>query len=961
MKKFIFCLLSASPVFCQELPDVIPPSPRATEMVKYIDYPANLSSGLPTVNVPIYTISARSLEVPISLSYHASGLRPNEAESGVVGLGWQLNAFGSVNRSINKREDYGLSVPLTDTIISTNTNLLVEDEAVFLLDNLANREADASPDIFSYVFPNGDGGKFVYDENSNPVQLPYKAKRILDDPSLKDYYDILDENGNLYRFGKSLSTGQTVHEEFRQVSGYDVSDGVTSWLLTEMISANKKDTVYFEYENVLNSGTLPPSNPNRHTLIKYSPSFSRSMREQVGSGAGSGTNFSTPPSESRTSIITTYTEKRITKIKFKNGEVHFVYSGDIYPDHLLDRIEVYDNHTTDPIKTIRLKQTKYHSNPNKLNWYKLDELEFYDANDAKVNEYGFHYNTGISFPDEDVFLSEPTRYTLAIDFWGYYNGANNNQDLLTDEFEWEPKFVNLFGSANRSPSPSYTQAGILTKIIFPTGGERSFVYEGNNFSAGINGYVGGVRIKSITNTTDGITTKRTFSYQGSARQVIREYFINHSMTFHAANGSTDYLTNDFSVSSNPKASLFINGRPMLYTKVTEYDGDENTNNGWIEHKFDTSFLGVSPISTYTNATLPDSPWNFSSFYIPFPKYYDNVVFGDTYEKETLVLNNQGDTTQVVKRYYSNDVVQTIKGFDASNLINYFPGHSYRKAGAFQFHNYDIRQLEQKLDSTETVNYQGNDEVFEKVEYVYNDKLFPTHKKVMNSSGAISNFQYGYPMDFSTQSPYNTMVTRNIIAPVIEEVLDVDSQVLSTSKKLTSYKDWGNFIIAPDTVKTAKGPATLENRVIYRDYDSMGNPEEVSLVDGPHVFFIWGYGGQYPLAKLENFESAQITGTIQGLINTAISASEQDSDRTRNYIGNEGALRQAMDNLRNALPNGSMMTSYTYDPTVGITSVTNPRGHTTYFDYDDFGRLEEERDKDGNLLRDYDYHFKGQTN
>ena len=54
---------------------------------------------------------------------------------------------------------------------------------------------------------------------------------------------------------------------------------------------------------------------------------------------------------------------------------------------------------------------------------------------------------------------------------------------------------------------------------------------------------------------------------------------------------------------------------------------------------------------------------------------------------------------------------------------------------------------------------------------------------------------------------------------------------------------------------------------------------------------------------------------------------------------------------------AMVTTYTYEPLVGVTSITDPRGYTTTYIYDDFNRLKEVRDEDNNLVTDYEYHYK----
>ena len=59
------CLLAQQP----ELRQVVSASPEAAALAKFVNTPVNHSSGLPSIQIPFYTIQTRSgLEVPISIS-----------------------------------------------------------------------------------------------------------------------------------------------------------------------------------------------------------------------------------------------------------------------------------------------------------------------------------------------------------------------------------------------------------------------------------------------------------------------------------------------------------------------------------------------------------------------------------------------------------------------------------------------------------------------------------------------------------------------------------------------------------------------------------------------------------------------------------------------------------------------------------------------------------------------------
>jgi hypothetical protein len=79
--------------------DAMHPSPEASALAKYAQVPVNLSTGIPSVDVPVASVNGYTLNLPISLSYHASGIRVDEYASW-VGLGWALNAGGVITRRV---------------------------------------------------------------------------------------------------------------------------------------------------------------------------------------------------------------------------------------------------------------------------------------------------------------------------------------------------------------------------------------------------------------------------------------------------------------------------------------------------------------------------------------------------------------------------------------------------------------------------------------------------------------------------------------------------------------------------------------------------------------------------------------------------------------------------------------------------------------------------------------------
>src|ERR1035437_5293367 len=75
-------------VFTQA-PKIIPLTPEVAGLGKYGDIPVSKYTGIPSIDIPIYTIEIGDLKVPISLDYYASGIQVAQ-EATWVGLGWNL-------------------------------------------------------------------------------------------------------------------------------------------------------------------------------------------------------------------------------------------------------------------------------------------------------------------------------------------------------------------------------------------------------------------------------------------------------------------------------------------------------------------------------------------------------------------------------------------------------------------------------------------------------------------------------------------------------------------------------------------------------------------------------------------------------------------------------------------------------------------------------------------------------
>ena len=149
-------LFAGAPAFAQipelERPQVTPPSPEAAELTKYITYPVNLSNGLIQTSIPLYEIVDGDIRIPITLDYHASGLKPNMRSGHWLDDGWSLSTGPSLSRTINGVADE----------INYNPNMALSGSLSYeQLDAINSQSADVALDEFHYSLPGRRGRLYL--------------------------------------------------------------------------------------------------------------------------------------------------------------------------------------------------------------------------------------------------------------------------------------------------------------------------------------------------------------------------------------------------------------------------------------------------------------------------------------------------------------------------------------------------------------------------------------------------------------------------------------------------------------------------------------------------------------------------------------------------------------------------------------------------------------------------------
>lgn len=445
-----------------------PATPEATALGQYGNAPVSYHTGIPNIEIPIFNLSLKSFSFPISISYHAGGIRVDQVSSR-VGIGWTLNAGGSISISTLSKSDF--TYPLWEmppapwsfaTPVGEFRGITTQPYFDMMNDptlgyhflrgyfensfNTSARTTNFEPDDINYNFA-GYSGKIIRNKNAFLFYetLPQSGLEIEDD------LDIIDENGTRFYFKDIESSGSA--------DPYQVS---YNYYLSK-VKTKEGDSIVFNYENEFHCYFTS----KQETVYTLTPNY----------------NGCTIPVEFNpiNYNFQRVDSKRIKQIKASNGyQIDFEYNAMERPDlkgsQALRSIIVRFNSggTLTQLTRFDLHQTNSQtsnnnlicSTPNVLNDNTLGpRLRLDSIKQFGVPAYKFFYNS----------RSLPPRLSNQQDLWGYAN--ENTANTLV------PSIARLgyTNGADRSPNADAMKAGSLQKIQYPTGGTLELDLEPNQY------------------------------------------------------------------------------------------------------------------------------------------------------------------------------------------------------------------------------------------------------------------------------------------------------------------------------------------------------------------------------------------------------------------------------------------------------------------------------------------------
>ena len=436
-------------------PGVIPSSPNAASLGKYGDIPVSYYTGVPSINIPIFEMKSKVTTVPISLSYHASGVRMNEIP-GWAGTGWSLNSGGVISRSVIGRPDdletYGYfnnDLLPTPNEINNWYNLDSWDIPSGYKSPIFKGIWDLQPDSYSFNFL-GYSGKLIItnDAFKEVYTVPYNKwdiSLIEDSNNHIIGFIIITDDGTKYEFGGTGAVEMSLFNPGFCSPEIEEIDYITAWYLTKISSPKVSSDIEFTYQAV---------NNKEIESISESRFYTNTFNYGIGDCGGTCSDEINHPCSS-TIIYSQILPDQIIcdayTVTFDNDET--ATGEGIYK---LSSILIEDNYTNDQ-KFISLS---------------------YDIHGSR------HFLKSVSERDKIHTFSyiHPNLLeninTFAQDYWGFYNGITANNTYVPRTV-LGPNMV--IEGADRHIDEDKMKYGMLVSITYPTKGSTKFIYEPHDF------------------------------------------------------------------------------------------------------------------------------------------------------------------------------------------------------------------------------------------------------------------------------------------------------------------------------------------------------------------------------------------------------------------------------------------------------------------------------------------------
>lgn len=1159
---FIVSLFLSKVSFAQT--KVVAESPQVSSLGRYWDIPVGGYTGTPAIDLPLYKLEIGGLELPITLSYHGSGIKVKD-EASWVGLGWTLNAGGMINKVVVGEEDTqtgledrgdmswrgGAIIPKADASIRKLKGFLAVDKNFLkgIIFSPYNKTRYQYSDLM-------EGYKDVDFINmqylSNTGLYLYGNDPLRPTPSLIDMKEFgkNDFSPDLYLFNVNGMSGSWMygldnkpHEV--KANNFKIEGGPSAWTVTDSKGikyvfndygkSNKLAKTYYSYTSNYAFNTKTPAATLPDSSYKYNSNISSAYLNKIVSPTGEEINiYYSKTVYKNNHAPTVMYNKEWMSADFNLGGLmpegnpltvdhnqiirqiiqdspkpqDIIYTStleqsaveEFYPDSIASRKEL--------VKFIKLPRIDI---PNAV---RLSEIQIYSktAKGLKlVKKIVFDNNQYFALRAPSIKDTDKRMKLGGIENIGVSNGQSNLGDKFSFLYDNRPLpskssytgYLNniLTGSLQRgdnqdnygyisylnTPYQVYednidvknNQAGVLQKIIYPTGAYIEYKYEPNMYDMGKLG--AGLRVKETNlKMGDSLLLKQQYTYHEGTQMQFNSFknmqIVSHMvLQYNDGHFSQDsrLVTSRHVLSTAPYRSINLGGYGgdvFVYGSI-EVSDIGSINNGKTLYNYSNSsgdFVEKQdPIRSFSVGTpvqdmLSYPLGSFVSFNTPEIKYssslgnllkktvfkYSNGTYKKVLEEENKYLTNAesrgpDQTIKVnddVPIYRKSSLIWDLNFASAAPDNNNpavfvthptFPGElggvtMWTKSGAYlppgaQAYNdlidgglyllrqptttkrywypsqillNNVSQFYKKIAQQMVRTYDMNDEtkfVEEIKKFDYNTAEDIDANKItdIRSNGNILEHTYLYAKDAGISQLDAKHILSEVVESKVHNKIGTTPTLLSFEKK--SYYPDKPLLLEKSNFDVVKNQSDVSYSI--NKYDDKSNILEMTNSGGVKTSYRWNKAKILPIAECVNanetdffYESFEENGAVgnshtgnssfTGSYNTATFFTKPNNGRKYiiNYwylsngnwlnsgdlVYSNQILNGTLDDIR-IYPEDALLSTYTYDDSYMLSSKTDSKNYTEYYNYDELGRLKNTMDQNKNMVKSYEYNYSNSPN
>lgn len=903
---------------------VTQPVPSVSSLAAYENIPVSYQTGIPNISYSLISVPTNSKFVNINfqLSYHAGNVS-NDTWTGEMGLGWSLLGQGVISREIMDDFDESFDDASAHFYVKNefddiyNFNIGGESGKFKVVRNVINN-------TFEIIQLSPYTSKIEYTRTSNTATLIFDSFTITSDEGIKYYFkDYNISTMNVWRWDQPLEGSMTNDLKYR-----------SAFYLTSI------------------------SDENNNEVVKYT--YLKDIKYILG----------TPLIESET--------HKLSKIEIKDrGSIEFNYDKTENLDKKNDKFNINaivlkDNYN----RFIKKYRFEYDYNTHR----RLRAFKQVDAGENEIEKYKFDYelvsnpvSEGNPVISWDVLkrVKLPTTGTVEYNF----DMVRCYVSDIVKTYTLPPIFLSIpfdHFSDEKKHYVTLTQAREIM-ISIPWWQISSESWSLNFYKKEGNMYE---MIPYTIDRTNLAQQKRTFPPG--------EYYISFTNIDPSASLSSPisiggmYMDEDpvISVVLSPTENRLLRVKNIKYfngdagfssvpSKIEEYeyskfDDPAGYSGYYTVEGYDDNLKPVNPVVVYKNVKVSNGAEN------GYTKYYFKAA--DTYPTEpsldphrdfwpnfsimrTGLLDKKESYNSSHKKLTEDHFEYTFNQYPSPMYLTYTSG----TGGNFYIFTSWIRN--QKINSKNFSDSGVTETISEVAKNNTNYKV--SNEKMTSYDGSVTETSYLYALDKNNQKLINANMTGILLESKTIKKKDITDAGKIISKTETRYDNQLNKL--PSSVISYNLQDSPSTEVTYDLYDAKGNIQQYTSKNGISTTIIWGYNKTQPIAKIEGAKLPDISQTlIDGIVNASNNDAQLGTDAS------EQSLISALNLFRThtALA-GYLITTYTYNPLIGVKSITPPSGIREVYVYDTANRLKEvkQQDKDaaGNpvykTVKEYKYNYK----